>query len=56
MVEISSVQAFDHKLTREAEVLAYLQPFLIYVLGREVFCDAAVVGVRKLSVIILIIK
>ena len=56
MVEVPSVEALNHELPWEAEVLTHLQSFLIDVLCREVFSDAAIVSVAELSPIVLIIE
>lgn len=56
MVDVSTIQALDHELSREAKVFAYLKCLLVDVLSREIFCDAAIVCVGKLSSVNLIVE
>lgn len=45
MVDVSSVQALNHKVSRESKVLAHFNGLLVDYLRREVLSDAAVVNV-----------
>lgn len=56
MVNISSVQALNQELAWEPEVFTHLQSFLVDVLGREVFSNAAVVSVAQFDFIIFMVE
>lgn len=56
MVDVSAVEALDHKLAREPEVFAHLKCLLVNVLTREVLGNAAVVCVAKLDFVVLVVK
>jgi hypothetical protein len=56
MIYVSSVKAFYEELSWEPKILANLQSFFIYVFRREIFCDAAVVGVAQLYFVVFMIK
>lgn len=56
MIYVSSIQALYEELPWETKVLANLESFFIYVFCREIFCDAAVVGVAELYLVVLMIK
>jgi hypothetical protein len=56
VVDVPAIQAFDHELAREAEVLAHTQGLFIYILCREIFCDAAVVCIGQFCSVDLIIE
>ena len=45
VVDVAAIQALDHELPREAEVVANLQGLLVDVFGGEVLGDAAIIGV-----------
>ncbi len=56
MVDVAPVEALDHELAGEAEVLAAAEGLLVDVLRREVLRDAAVVRVRELRRVHLVVK
>jgi len=56
VVDVPTIQAFDHELAREPEVLAHTQGLFIYILRRKILCDAAVVCIRQLCSVDLIIE
>ena len=56
MVDVATIQAFDHELTREPKVVANLQGLLVDVLRRKVFRDATVVGVAQLYLVVLVVE
>ena len=56
MVDVPAIQAFDHELPREPEVLAHTQGLFIYILCREILCDAAIVCIGQLGRVDLIIE
>ena len=56
VVYIASVQALNDKLAWKSEVFADLEGLFVYVFAREVFCDAAVISVAQLSLIVLMVK
>ena len=56
VVDIPAIQAFDHELAREPEVLAHTQGLFIYILCREILCDAAIVCIGQLGRVDLIIE
>lgn len=45
MIDIPTIEALNHKLPREPEVLAHAQRLLIDILGAEVLSDAAIVSI-----------
>ena len=54
MVDVSTIQALDHELPGEPEVVANLQRFLIDVLRREVLRDATVIRVAQLYFVVFV--
>jgi hypothetical protein len=56
VVQVSSVEALDHELAGEPEVFAHFEGLLVYVLRREILCDAAVISVGEFGAVVLIIE
>ena len=56
MVYVSSIEALYEELPWEPEVFADLKSLLVYVFGREILGDAAVVRVTQLYLVILMVK
>ena len=56
MINVPSVQALNHELPGEPEILTHSQSFLVNVLSREIFCDAAIVCVGKLRCVDFIVE
>jgi hypothetical protein len=56
MVDVASIETFDNELTREAEILTDLESFFINILGGEVFCDAAIIGIAELYLVFFVVK
>ena len=56
MIEVSLVDTLYQKISRKAVALHYFHCLLVYVMGCEVLCDAAVICVTKFGLIILHIE
>ena len=56
MVDITTIQTFDHKVPRETEIFANFYRFFIKNLRSEVFSDTAIVYVTQLVFIVFMIK
>jgi hypothetical protein len=56
MIYVSSVKALNQELPWEPEIFTYLQSFLIDIFRREVLCDAAVIGVAQLYLVVFMVK
>ena len=56
MVDISPVQALDHKMPGEAEILAHLDRLLVQNLTRKVLCNATVVNIAQLILVVLMVE
>lgn len=56
MVDVATIQALYHELAGEPEVVAHLQRLFVDVLRREVLCDATVVGVAQLYLVVLVVE
>ena len=56
MINVSPIKTFDHELTRETKVLTDPQGFLVYIFGRKIFSNTAIVCIRELCCVDLIIE
>ena len=56
MVNIATIETFDHKVARKAEVLAHFNRFFVNDLRSKVFCDAAIVYIAELILVILMVE
>ena len=56
MVDITAIETLDHKVAREAEILAHFYRLLVQYLTREILRNAAVVYVTKLVLVVLVVE
>ena len=56
VVDVSTVEALDHELAWESEVLAHFDRLFVDDLRCEVLCDAAVVNVAQLILVVLVVE
>lgn len=56
MVDITSIQTLDHKLSWVPEVLTHFECLFIYVFCREVFSNTAVISVTQFGFVNTIIE
>ena len=56
MIDIAPIQAFDHELARESEILANFYRLFVDDLRSEILCDAAVVYVTEFVLVVLVIE
>ena len=56
MVYVAPVETFDHEVPWESKVFTDLERLLVDVLRGEVFCDAAVVRIAQLCLVVLVVE
>lgn len=56
VINVASVQALDHEVSWKAKVFTDFNRLFVYDLGGEVFCDAAVVDVAELVLVVLVVE
>ena len=56
MIDVASVEAFDHEVSWKSKVLADFERLLVDVLRGEVLRDAAVVRIAQLCFVVLVVK
>ena len=56
VVDVSTVEALDHELAWESEVLAHFDRLFVDDLRCEVLSDAAVVNVAQLILVVLVVE
>ena len=56
MVYVAPVEALDHEMPWKSKVFADLERLLVDVLRSEVLCDAAVVRVAQLGLVVLVVE
>ena len=56
MVNIATIETFDHEVAWEAEVFAHFDCFFVNNLRSKVFCNAAIVYIAELIFVILMVE
>jgi hypothetical protein len=56
MIDVTPIQALNHKLSWEAEVFTNPQGFFIDIFGGKVFCYATIVRIGELGSVDLVIE
>ena len=56
VVDVSTIEALDHELAGESEILAHFDRLFVDDLRCEVLCDAAVVNVAQLILVVLVVE
>ena len=56
MVNVAAIETFDHEVAREAEVFAHFDRLLVNDLRGKVLCDATIVYIAELILVILMVE